>query len=93
MRIEIKNQRGDGLIEKGKILRIGAMKRRCILTGENEEELTVLGQYKDEEEAIEVLSYMIDRVVKPTEKEKERGVILIDLEEIEKMKNKERLQK
>lgn len=83
MRIYIRNQRGDALIEKGKILIIGSAKRNCIFTGENELELVLLGKYKKEEETKEVLSHMISRIVSPTAKEIERGSIFIDLENLE----------
>lgn len=83
MHIYIRNQRGDALIEKGKVLIIGSAKRNCIFTGEDELKLTFLGEYKDKEEAEEILRHIINRIVNPTPKEIERGNIFIDLEELE----------
>lgn len=83
MHIYIRNQRGDALIEKGKILIIGSAKRNCIFTGEDELKLTFLGEYKNEKEAEEVLGHIISRIVSPTAREVERGSIYIDLENLE----------
>ncbi len=91
MHIYIRNQKGDGLIEKGKILIIGSIKRNCIFTGDNEENLILLGKYKDEETANEVLGHIVNRIIAPTEKEIERKNIFIDLSELDLIINKERV--
>ena len=82
MNIYIRNQEGDGVIEKGKILTIGGTKRTSLLTGDSEDSLVCLGVYKDEEMATEILNEITQRVVQPTAKEVEKGCLFIDLSAI-----------
>lgn len=82
MKIYIKNQEGTALIEKGKILTGGGTKRCCLLTGDDTGMLTSIGEYESKERATEIMNEIIQRVVEPTAKEVQKGVIYIDLEGI-----------
>ena len=82
MRVYIRNQEGTALIEKGKILSIGGTKKAYLVTGDDELMPISLGKYKDEERAEEILNEIIQRIIEPTAKEVEKGVIFIDLKGI-----------
>lgn len=81
MNIYIRNQEGDAVIEKGKILIVGGTKRTSLLTGDSEGALVRLGVYKDETETEDILNEITQRIVQPTAREVERGCIFIDLKE------------
>ena len=79
MRVYFRTQLGDGLIEKGKILKLITSKREYIVTGETEEDVIKLTSFDDKDEAKQVFNEMISRIVQPTAREVERGIIYIDL--------------
>ena len=84
MKVYIRTQDGKGLIEKGKLLAIGGAKSNHLITGDDEIMPIALGEYDNEEITMKVFLNVAARVVYPTEKEIERGIIYIDLQEIEK---------
>lgn len=79
MTVYFRTQLGDGLIEKGKILRLVASKRTYIVTGDKEEDVIRLTSFDDEAEAMIVFEQIINRIVSPTANEIARGIIYIDL--------------
>lgn len=79
MRVYFRTQLGDGLIEKGKILRLVASKRTHIVTGDKEEDVVRLTSFDDEAEGMQVFEQIISRIVSPTAREVEKGIIYIDL--------------
>ena len=82
MHVYIRNQKGDALIEKGRIISVGGLNRQFLITGEDELMPISLGKYKDEERAEEILNEIMQRVIEPTAKEVSKGVIFIDLKGI-----------
>lgn len=83
MRVYIRSQAGDALIEKGKILSIGGTNGHFLVTGEDELMPISVGKYRSRERAEEVLNEIIQRIVEPRAREVEKGVIFIDLKGIE----------
>lgn len=83
MHVYIRNQAGDALIEKGRILAIGGTNKSYLVTGDDELMPASLGKYANEERACEILNEVMQRVVEPTAKEVQRGIIFIDLKGIE----------
>lgn len=83
MHVYIRNQDGTALIEKGKILTGGGTKKCCLLTGDDILNLTPIGEYESKERAEEILQEMIQRIIEPTARETEKGIIFIDLKGIE----------
>ena len=79
MKVYFRTQLGDGLIEKGKILRLVASKRTYIVTGDKEEDVVRLTSFDDELEAKQTFEQIISRIVSPTAREVEKGIIYIDL--------------
>ncbi len=79
MKVYFRTQLGDGLIEKGKILRLVASKRTYIVTGDKEEDVIRLTSFDDEAEGMQVFEQIISRIVQPTAREVEKGIIYIDL--------------
>lgn len=79
MKVYFRTQLGDGLIEKGKILRLVASKRTHIVTGDKEEDVVRLTSFDDEAEGMQVFEQIISRIVSPTAREVEKGIIYIDL--------------
>ena len=79
MKVYFRTQLGDGLIEKGKILRLVASKRTYIVTGDKEEDVIRLTSFDDEAEGMQVFEQIISRIVSPTAREVEKGIIYIDL--------------
>lgn len=79
MKVYFRTQLGDGLIEKGKILRLVASKRTYIVTGDKEEDVIKLTSFDDELEAKQTFEQIISRIVQPTAREVEKGIIYIDL--------------
>lgn len=79
MKVYFRTQLGDGLIEKGKILRLIASKRTYIVTGDKEEDVIRLTSFDDELEAKQTFEQIISRIVSPTAREVEKGIIFIDL--------------
>lgn len=79
MKVYFRTQLGDGLIEKGKILRLVASKRTYIVTGDKEEDVIRLTSFDDEAEGMKVFEQIISRIVQPTAREVEKGIIYIDL--------------
>lgn len=85
MKIYIKVQKGDAIVEKGEIITIGSMTSNGVylLTGRDKGHLIEIGRYKDEVRAKEIMGEILQRVVEPKTREVERGAIYIDLEGIE----------
>lgn len=84
MTVYILNQEGNALIEKGKILSVGGTHKEYVLTGDDELMPITLGKYESEAKAHEVLGYIAGRIISPTSKELETGIIYIDLNQIDK---------
>ena len=83
MTVYFRTQGKEGLIEKGKILRLMASKQKVyIVTGEREDAVIELASFKEEVEGQKVFNEIIQRIVEPRAKEIERGVVYIDLSEI-----------
>lgn len=82
MRVYIRNQEGTALIEKGKILTGGGTKKCCLLTGDDKSNLIPIGEYGSKERAEEILQGVMQRIIGPTAKEVQKGVIYIDLKGI-----------
>lgn len=83
MKIYIKGQKGEGLIEKGEILIVGGRNKTSLLTGKDMGNLVSIGELKSEDRAKEILNEIIQRIVQPKVREIEREAIYIDLEGIE----------
>lgn len=83
MNVYIRNQVGDALIEKGQILACGGTKREYLMTGNDEIMMISLGKFATRKRAQEILNEIMQRVVEPTAKEVQKGIIFIDLKGIE----------
>ena len=79
MTVYFKTQEGNMFVEKGRILTLGGTKKHSILTGNNRMELEMIGNYKTEKEATEVFNSIVEKIIRPTTKEIEAGIIYIDL--------------
>lgn len=80
MRVYI-SKRDKGIVELGKILKISSNKvGTFIVTGDYNSEVTIM-LCKDEEEAKKVLNEIVQRVVQPTAKEIEKGIVYIEIGE------------
>lgn len=87
MTVYIRAQDGNELIEKGAYLGIGGTKRNSIITGENRMNAQLLGMYT-QDTVWEVFGHIVDRIINPTAQEIKKGIIYIDLNEIEKFIDK-----
>lgn len=87
MTVYIRTQDGNELIEKGAYLGIGGTKRNSIITGENRMNTQLLGMYT-QDTVWEVFGYIVNRIINPTAQEIKKGIIYIDLNEMEKFIDK-----
>lgn len=78
MKVYFREQSGDRLIEAGKEIFVEEMKKPFLITGEKDR-LSILGEYESIEKARETLNEVIQRIVQPTAREVEKGIIFIDL--------------
>lgn len=78
MKVYFREQSGDRLIEAGKEIFVEEMKKPFLITGEKDR-LSILGEYESLEKAREILNEVIQRIVQPTAREVEKGIIYIDL--------------
>lgn len=80
MKVYIREQEGNKLIELGKILKIETNKiGTFIITGDYNEHTVIIKLCEDEKEAKTIFNEMISRIVQPTAREVEKGIIYIDL--------------
>jgi hypothetical protein len=85
MIVYIKTQSGVSLIEKGEILTIGGFDNCHILTGNNKNELELIGKYPNNEIAIKMFNELILRIINPSDSEIKRGAMYIDLKVLEEV--------
>ena len=78
MKVYFREQSGDRLIEAGKEIFVEEMKKPFLITGEKDR-LSILGEHESIEKARETLNEVIQRIVQPTAREVEKGIIFIDL--------------
>lgn len=81
MKVYIREQSGERLIEVGKEIFVEEMKKPFLITGEKDR-LSILGEYESIERARDILNEIIQRIVQPTAREVGKGVIFIDLKGI-----------